>query len=119
MVTIVNRQQMNIHLFKSEFFKALAHPIRIELLELLSERDQFVHELKSNMNSISAALVSQHLSILRAKNIVTGNREGNKVKYSVTDPKLIDLLAVAKEIFNNQLSDTITMLTDMETKNDS
>jgi len=115
---LLNRQPFDIHAFKSEFFKALAHPIRIELLELLSEKDQFVHELTDNMNAINSALISQHLSILRAKNIVQGKREGNKVKYSLTDPKLAELLAIAREIFNNQLSDTITLLTDMDTKDE-
>lgn len=95
--------------FKAEFFKALAHPIRIQILELLRNGDQFVHELQSQMNATSAAVVSQQLAILRAKNVVKGEREGNKVRYSVKDEAIFELLDVAKKIFNNHLSDTISL----------
>jgi ArsR family transcriptional regulator len=54
--------------------------------------------------------VSQQLTVLRAKNIVSGTKDGNKVVYTLKDPMIIELLAVAKQIFNNHLVDTITML---------
>lgn len=112
----MNNKNLDIHEFKAEFFKALAHPIRIQLLELLADGDKFVNELQSHMDSSSATLISQHLAILRSKNIVKGERDGNKVKYSVTDRKIIKLLDVAKEVFNNQLSKTISMLNKMDNK---
>lgn len=115
-VTNLNNKNLDIHEFKAEFFKALAHPIRIQLLELLADGDKFVNELQSHMDSSSATLISQHLAILRSKNIVKGERDGNKVKYSVTDRKIIKLLDVAKEVFNNQLSKTISMLNKMDNK---
>lgn len=95
--------------FKAEFFKALAHPIRIHILELLRDGDKFVNELQSYMKGTSATAVSQQLAILRAKNIVKGVREGNKVRYSAKDETIFELLDVAKKIFNNQLSDTISL----------
>ena len=95
--------------FKAEFFKALAHPLRIRILELLSEGDKNVNELQSLIGSEGSA-VSQQLTVLRSKNIVSGTKDGNKVVYSLKDPMIIDLLAVARQIFNNHLVDTITML---------
>lgn len=95
--------------FKAEFFKALAHPLRIRILELLSEGDKNVNELQSLIGSEGSA-VSQQLTVLRSKNIVSGTKDGNKVVYSLKDPMIVELLAVARQIFNNHLVDTITML---------
>jgi ArsR family transcriptional regulator len=95
--------------FKAEFFKALAHPLRIRILELLSEGDKNVNELQHLIGSEGSA-VSQQLTVLRSKNIVSGTKDGNKVVYSLKDPMIIELLAVARQIFNNHLVDTITML---------
>ncbi len=102
---------MNLEMqrFKAEFFKALAHPLRIRILELLAEGDKNVNELQSLIGSEGSA-VSQQLMVLRAKNIVLGTKDGNKVVYTLKDPLIIELLAVARQIFNNHLVDTITML---------
>jgi DNA-binding transcriptional ArsR family regulator len=95
--------------FKAEFFKALAHPLRIKILELLADGDKNVNEIQSLVGSEGSA-VSQHLTVLRAKNIVTGTKDGNRVIYSLRDPMIIELLNVARQIFNNHLVNTITML---------
>lgn len=102
---------MNLELqqFKAEFFKALAHPLRIRILELLAEGDKSVNEIQTLIGSEGSA-VSQQLTVLRAKNIVSGTKEGNKVIYTLKDPMINELLAVARQIFNNHLVDTITIL---------
>jgi DNA-binding transcriptional ArsR family regulator len=103
---------MDLQTFKAEFFKALANPLRIRILELLRDGDKYVHELQEHMG-VDNAVVSQQLAILRNKNIVVGVKEGTKVMYSVKDPLLFELLDVAKRIFNNSLNDTIQMLQEM------
>ncbi|ANU27124.1 transcriptional regulator [Planococcus versutus] len=95
--------------FKAEFFKALAHPLRIRILEILADGKKSVNEIQQLAESEGSA-VSQQLTVLRSKNIVTGSKEGNRVIYSLRDPLIIELLDVAKNIFNNQLSETITIL---------
>lgn len=95
--------------FKAEFFKALAHPLRIRILELLADGDKNVNEIQNLVGSEGSA-VSQQLTVLRAKNIVTGTKDGNRVIYSLRDPMIIELLSVARQIFNNHLVDAITML---------
>lgn len=99
--------------FKADFFKALAHPLRIRILEILTEGDKSVNEIQSILNSEGSA-VSQQLSVLRAKNIVVGTKEGKRVLYSLRDPLLAKLLSVAREIFNNHLIDTISMLEELD-----
>ncbi|MDR7315172.1 MULTISPECIES: metalloregulator ArsR/SmtB family transcription factor [Brevibacillus] len=102
---------MNLELqqFKADFFKALGHPLRIRILELLSEGDKNVNELQTLIGSEGSA-VSQQLAVLRSKNIVYGTKDGNKVTYSLRDPMIIELLSVARQIFNNHLIDAISML---------
>ncbi len=102
---------MNIEIqqFKADFFKALAHPLRIKILELLAEGDKSVNEIQ-NLAGSEGSAVSQQLTVLRGKNIVTGNKDGNRVIYTLRDPIIIELLSVARQIFNNHLVDTINML---------
>ena len=102
-----------LHEFKADFFKALAHPLRIQILEVFSEGDRSVNEIQTQLGSEGSA-VSQQLTVLRAKNIVYGTKDGNRVIYSLRDPMIIELLEVAKQIFNNHLVDAITLLDQMK-----
>lgn len=106
---------MNLELqsFKADFFKALGHPLRIRILELLSEGDKNVNELQTIIG-IEGSAISQQLSILRSKNIVFGTKDGNRVVYSLRDTMITELLTIARQIFNNHLIDTITMLDKMK-----
>jgi len=100
--------------FKSEFFKALAHPIRIRILDSLRDGEKGVNEL-SEILKIEPANVSQQLAVLRMRNIVVGRKAGSNVYYSVSDPNLFRLLDIAKDIFNNHLVDVRDMLQQMKT----
>ncbi len=100
---------LELQQFKAEFFKALGHPLRIRILECLADGDKNVNEIQDMIGS-EGSTVSQQLSILRNKNIVYGTKDGTKVIYSLRDPMIIELLDVAKRIFNNHLVDTIAML---------
>mgnify|MGYP001320364475 CR=1 FL=1 len=98
--------------FKADFFKALSHPLRIRILELLSEGDKTVNEMQAILNSEGSA-VSQQLSMLRTKNIVIGTKKGKNVVYSLRDPNITNLLEIAREIFNNHYVETVTMLEEL------
>jgi len=95
--------------FKAEFFKALAHPIRIRILEILRVGERSVQELQIRLD-VDQSTVSQQLAVLRTKNIVAARKEGTTVRYEVRDPLVGALLDVARRIFNNQLTGTQTML---------
>ena len=100
--------------FKAEFFKALAHPIRIRILDCLRDGEKNVNEL-SAMLQIEPTNVSQQLAILRVRNIVVGQKRASNVFYSVSDESLFRLLDAAKEIFNNHLVGLRDMLEQMDT----
>lgn len=88
--------------FKAEFFKALANPLRIRILDCLRDGAKAVNEI-SNLLGVGATNISQQLAILRAKNLVSANKTGSNVFYEVRDPRIFKLLDVAREIFGQQL----------------
>lgn len=95
--------------FKAEFFKALAHPGRIIIVESLRSGEKTVGEIQALLVDEPSS-ASQHLAVLRGKGIVIGRKNGTSVHYSVRDPKIFQLLDVAREIFNGHLIDTQELL---------
>lgn len=98
--------------FKAEFFRALAHPIRIRILEVLSTGDHSVQELQQALD-LEQPIVSQQLAVLRAKNIVSPRKLGTTVRYALADPLITRLLAVARQVFDNRLVDSQAMLKEL------
>ncbi len=99
--------------FKAEFFKALAHPVRIRILEILRGSERSVQELQAAL-ALDQSSVSQQLAVLRAKNVVTARKEGTTVRYAIRDPLVGDLLDVARRIFNSHLVGTQTLLRELQ-----
>jgi DNA-binding transcriptional ArsR family regulator len=99
--------------FKAEFFRALAHPVRIRILETLADGERAVHDLQQALG-LEQPVVSQHLAVLRSKNIVTTRKEGTSVNYALGDPLITNLLRTAREIFNHQLVGTRSLLRQLQ-----
>ncbi len=91
---------------KAEFFRALGHPARIRLLELLSEGDQPVHELRDAI-TIEASSLSHQLAVLRQHGLVEQRREGGEVIYSLALPEVRDLLQAARSILVTRSVDRV------------
>jgi DNA-binding transcriptional ArsR family regulator len=104
---------MQTQVFKAAFFRALAHPVRVRILEVLGRDERSVQELQQALG-LEQPLVSQQLAILRAKNIVSSRKLGTTVRYALSDPLVTQLLVVAREIFNNHLVDTRAMLRQLQ-----
>ncbi|MER7767132.1 metalloregulator ArsR/SmtB family transcription factor [Kitasatospora sp. NPDC096140] len=97
---------------KAEFFKTLGHPVRIRVLELLSEREHAVAELLPEVG-VEPAHLSQQLAILRRAGVVVSHREGAAVVYRLTSPEIGELLAVARAILAALLTDRAGLLDDL------
>lgn len=89
---------------KAEFFRTLAHPARIRILELLSERDHAVHELLDSIE-IEASNLSQQLAVLRRAGLILQRREHGEVLYTVSVPAVRDLLLAARSILLGLIED--------------
>nr|WP_203620749.1 metalloregulator ArsR/SmtB family transcription factor [Streptomyces anulatus] len=97
---------------KAEFFKTLGHPVRIRVLELLSERDHAVSEMLNEVG-VEAAHLSQQLAVLRRAGLVTARREGSTVHYTLADPGVAELLRVARTILTGVLAGQAELLADL------
>ena len=95
--------------FKAEFFKALAHPVRIAILEHLRNGPLSVGEIQG-LNGVAGSSVSQQLAVLRGRGIVAPERSGTTVRYHAIDPQIYVLLDAAREIFYGHLSDSAELL---------
>jgi DNA-binding transcriptional ArsR family regulator len=98
--------------FKAEFFKALAHPLRIRVLDELRRGEVGVNDLCERLD-VEQSTLSQQLAVLRGRSIVVGRKDGQSVFYSVRDPEVFKLLDVAKKIFNNHLIDVKDLLSQL------
>jgi DNA-binding transcriptional ArsR family regulator len=103
----------SLQTFKADFFRALAHPLRIRILEALVSGERSVQELQQALG-LEQPIVSQQLAVLRSKNVVTPRKQGTTVRYALSDPLITKLLTVAREIFNNHLVDSQTMLRELQ-----
>jgi DNA-binding transcriptional ArsR family regulator len=108
-VTATAGRAGQLQTFKAAFFKALAHPVRIRILEVLVRGERSVQELQEVL-ALGQPVVSQQLGVLRTNGIVVGRKEGVSVRYAVRDPLIGELLAVARRIFNNHLSENQHLL---------
>jgi DNA-binding transcriptional ArsR family regulator len=97
---------------KAELFKALAHPARIRILEVLAEGERAVGEIQP-LVGIESSHLSQQLGVLRRAGLVSTRKEGSSVIYAIRDPQLGELLAVAKRILITSLAETEDLLADL------
>jgi DNA-binding transcriptional ArsR family regulator len=101
-----------LQVFKAEFFKALGHPVRIRILEALIGGERSVQELQEALD-LEQPIVSQHLAMLRAKNLVKAQKTGTTVRYTIRVASIGELLTIARRIFDSQLIDSQTMLREL------
>jgi ArsR family transcriptional regulator len=78
--------------------RVLGHPVRIHLLEILTEGEQSVGVLAEALG-VSQSNVSQHLAILRDKGILADRRSGHQVFYRLADSRIPAFFTLMKEIF--------------------
>jgi DNA-binding transcriptional ArsR family regulator len=102
-----------LQIVKSELFRALAHPIRIRILERLVQGEHSVHGLQTALG-LEQPVVSQHLAALRAKNVVTVRRERTQAYYALRSPLIGDLLRVARDLLSHHLTESQSMLRELQ-----
>ena len=97
--------------FKTEIFQALANPTRIAILDELREGELTVSDLVKRLG-VEQSNLSQHLAVMRARQIVLARKSGSQVFYSVRDPLIFQILDLMRHYFQNQVSESILLLED-------
>ena len=76
----------------AEVIKCLGHPLRLRILEALESGEKTVTELQDHAGAPQAA-VSQQLATMRARGVVDNRRDGARVYYRITEPKVMAILS--------------------------
>lgn len=88
----------------ADFFTIFTNPKRIQILQLLREKELTVSEIASR-TSLPQPTVSQHLKILRDKRIITSKRRGNKCYYTVEDERIYQVCDIIKGIITKRIEE--------------
>ena len=97
----------------AEVCKTLGSPVRIEILNALRDGEKTVGRLSEELE-IRQANVSQHLAVLRQRQVVTTRKEGTSIYYRVSNPKIIRACQLMREVLLEQLKEAqkLTVLAD-------
>src|ERR1044072_974048 len=104
---------MEIPRLKAEFFRVLANPTRIRLLEQLVPGERTVNDLHGTLE-LDQPIVSQHLAVLRARGVVTVRRDGTQAFYALASPLIADVLRLSRAFLNRQRPDSRSMLRELQ-----
>ena len=111
--------QETLRRFKAGVFQALGHPTRIAIVELLRDEREAPVSRIHEYTGLEQANVSQHLSVLRSKQLVTARKDGNQVFYSLRDPILGKVLNLMRQYFQAHLNEAMELLNNMKTEDAS
>jgi ArsR family transcriptional regulator len=92
--------------YQATIFQALAHPTRIAIVEILREGELSAGALQAKLG-IEQANLSQHLTILRSRQIVVNRKGGNQVFYSLPNPVLGEVLDIMRHYCQTNLNQAI------------
>jgi ArsR family transcriptional regulator len=103
-----------IRRLKAGIFLALGHPTRIAILELLEHGEvsagALIQKLSEHQTATTQANISQHLAVLRSRQIVSTRKVGNQVFYSVRDPVILKVLVLMREYLQQHLHELLADL---------
>lgn len=91
---------------KADLLKAIAHPTRVRILDLLKGGELCVCHIFEELE-VEQANTSQHLAILKKQEVLKSRKEGLRVYYSIKHPEVIELLGVVDKILVNQAKETL------------
>ena len=97
---------------KAGFFRVLGHPARVRILEILRDGDQTVGELQALLD-LDSSNTSQHLAALKQQGIVVSAKHGTHVHYSARDPRVFQLLEIARVIIVSHLDESRALLEEL------
>ena len=86
----------------AEMCKVFSNPTRLEILNLLRDKEMSVSALMQK-TKLSQANISQHLAIMKYKGIVISRRDGKNIHYKLTNPKIIKAFDILREVLADKM----------------
>ena len=78
--------------------KAMSHPLRLKILCVLGTESISVQDIVEQVGT-SQSNISQHLAILREKDILGYKKEANRVYYFIDDERMLQLIRMMRDVF--------------------
>ncbi len=91
-----------IYAYHAEMCKVFSHPKRLELINLLRDKEMSAGELGEKLG-LAPANLSQHLTMMRERHILASRKEGNMVYYRIANPRLLEAFDLLREILFEQI----------------
>jgi len=106
-----NNQNYNFKLagLKAEVIKAIGHPTRLSIVEILAAGEKCVGDLNKILN-IEHSTLSKHLSVLRKTGVVADRKEGLNVFYSLEVPCIVNFINCITQVIEKRASKEISAL---------
>jgi len=82
----------------SHALKAMSHPLRLKILCVLGDQEVSVQDIVE-MVGTTQSNISQHLAILREKEVLVTRKDANRVYYRISDPRTLKLIALMRDVF--------------------
>ena len=91
-----------IYAYHAEMCQAFSHPKRLELIDVLRDKEMSVGELSQKLG-LPPANLSQHLAMMRERRILLSRKEGNLVYYRIANPKLLQAFDMLRDMLFEQI----------------
>lgn len=88
----------------SRALKAIAHPLRLKILCVLGDQEVCVQDIVEAVGT-SQSNISQHLAILRDKDVLQTRKDANRVYYRIGDKRTLQLIELMREVFCGETTD--------------
>ena len=94
--------ETQLYTYHAEMCKVFSHPKRLELINILREKEMSAGEIGGRLN-ITPANLSQHLTMMKERRILVSRKEGNLVYYRISNPRLLEAFDMLREILFEQI----------------
>ncbi len=98
-----------LYAYHAEMCKVFSHPKRLELINILRNKEMSAGELGEKLG-LAPANLSQHLTMMRERHLLTSRKEGNMVYYRVVNPRLLEAFDLLREILFEQIRQDATLI---------
>jgi ArsR family transcriptional regulator, virulence genes transcriptional regulator len=102
-ITLNKKFDLTIYELQAEVSKTMSHPLRLAILHYLKDGEKTVNDI-TEITGASQSNVSQHLAILRQRQIVKTRKAGSSIYYRVASPKISQACDMIREVLLEQLS---------------
>ncbi len=99
-----------IYIYHAEMCKGFSHPKRLELIDVLRDKEMSVNELAERLG-LAPANLSQHLAMMRERRILVARKEGNLVYYRIANLKLLQVCDMLREMLFEQIRQDAALIT--------